>query len=162
MKRLRRLLGLAPRREPVHRSFLHPPLGELRFVGTRESADGRVSGYWEVTPAGLPRAVSLDLETTADGSPAAGDLAWLEAFFGSLDAFYTRIRPSLAAEYEHWVGGTPPTNWRAAFRLDSLNLPGWDDEDLEAWEVSYWCERAQHWFVIGLRGNDVLRVDVEG
>lgn len=159
---LRRLLGMRPRREPVHRTVPHPRLGEFRFVGWRTPPDGPVSGFWEVTPPGFTWRIIVDLATDGDGAPEAKDVAWLEAFLADLDGFYARIRPALAAEYAHWVGGSPPDDWRAAFRLDDVELPGGADEDPAVWHVSYWCEGAQHWFNVRLRGDEVIDVVVEG
>ena len=162
LKHLRRLLGIAPRREQVHRTVPHPRLGALRFVGWRLPPNGPVAGHWEVTPPGTARPITVDLASADDGTPMPGEVAWLEAFLGDLDGFYARIRPALTAEYAHWVGGEPPGDWRAAFRLDAVDPPGYDDREPDDWQVTYWCEGAQHWFVIELRGRDVLRVDVEG
>lgn len=159
---LRRLFHAGPKREPVHRIVPHPRLGDLRFVGSRVVPDGPLGGYWEVTPPGFARPVSTDLGFDAEGSPLPGEVAWLEAFLGDLDGFYARIRPALAAEYAHWVGGSPPDDWRAAFRLDAADPPGLDDEDPAAWQVSYWCEGAQHWFNVRLRDHEVIGVEVDG
>ena len=162
LKYLRRLLGIAPRREQIRRTVAHPRLGALNFVGWRLPPHGPVAGHWEVTPAGTTRPVTVDLASAADGTPAPGDVAWLEVFLSDLDGFYARIRPALATEYAHWVGGEPPGDWRTAFRLDAINPPGYDDERPDVWQVTYWCSGAQHWFVIELSGRDVLSVEVEG
>lgn len=162
LNRLRRLLGMGPRREPVRRTVRHPRLGELRFVGWRVPPDGPVAGHWEVTPPGFAQPVTLDLASGPDDSPLPEDVAWLEAFLGDLDGFYAHARPALAAEYDHWVGGEPPVDWRLAFRLDAVDSPGMDEEDPAAWSVTYWCEGAEHWFQIGLRGSEILYVEVDG
>ena len=153
---------MGPRRMPVRRTVQHPRLVELRFEGSRVLPDGPVTGDWVVTTPGFARHVSVDLVTGSDGAPMPEELAWLEAFFADLDGFYAHIRPALTAEYEHWVGGAPPADWRTAFRLDWVRLPGDDVDDPAAWKVHYWCEGAAHWFVIWLSDREVTDVIVEG
>jgi hypothetical protein len=162
LTRLLRLLDLDTGWREVRRTVPHPVFGELRFVGRRTRPDGPVNGLWEVTPPGFARRVTVGFPMPDDGTPTAEDLAWLEEFFRDLDGFFERIRPAVAEEYAHWVGEPLPADWRAAFRLDDVELPGADDEDPEAWQVTYWCEGAQHWFVVDLRGAAVIRVEVDG
>lgn len=122
----------------------------------------RVAGQWWVTPPTFPHPFSADLAPASDLTPTPEAVAWVEAFVNDHDEWYARIRPALAAEFAHWVGGSPPADWHAAVRLDSVERPGDVEEDPALWTVTYWCEGAQHWFVVDLRDRDVIDVSVEG
>jgi hypothetical protein len=144
----------------VHRRFLHPVLGELRFVGTGTGPGGPIAGTWEMTPPGLAHRVTVEFPSAGE-LPSPEDLAELEKILGDLDGFFERFRSAAAGEYAGMVGEPMPADWRTALRLEHIQLP--DPEEAEAlWWVNYWCEAAQHWLVVTFDGDAVLDVAMEG
>ena len=160
--RIRRLVTPDTSWREVHRTVPHPVYGELHFVGTRLRPDDPIGGLWKVTypPAIVPHPITVDFPS-ADDPPTAEVTAPLDELVRDLDGLFERCRAAVAPEYEHWVGQPLPADWRAAFRLDGFRLP--DLEEAEpTLEVSYWCEGAQHWFNVEIRGTTVIGVYVEG
>jgi len=144
----------------VHRTFLHPVLGELRFVGSGTRPAGPIDGTWELTPPGLTHRVTVEFPSAGE-PPSPDDLAKLEKILGDLDGFFERFRSAAAGEYAGMVGEPMPADWRTAFRLDHVQLP--DPEEAEAlWWVNYWCEPALHWLVVTFDGDAVFDVGFEG
>ena len=54
-----------------------------------------------------------------------------------------------------------PHEWRESFQLEHTQLPDPDEPESE-WQVPYWCEAVQHWFVVDFRGDTVTNVQVDG
>jgi hypothetical protein len=141
----------------IHVTIAHPVFGTIEFNGTRSPRDNRIDGLWKVPLPGSTRGLTVDFRSIPPPSPdnvippPAEDLARLEALLGDLDALFERGRSRLAAQYERTVEEPMPADWRSVFRLDSISLPDPDDEE-QVWDVSYWCENAQHWFNVVFQG----------
>lgn len=141
-----------------HRSYSHPRLGELRFSGTRLYPGGNAHGYWKVQPPGFDAPVGADF---AYPNPNPEGLLRLEELLSDLDALFARGERQLREIYEEVVQEPMPQDWRAALRLHHILLPDDEDPELE-WQVTYWCEAAQHWFVVSYLGDEVTDVGMEG
>lgn len=159
-ERLWRRITFDERRRRVRLTVPHPVFGDMHFFGRRGIRDDVISGWWQLTPPGFTRHLTV-IFPTPGGTLDDGDLARLQAILDDLDALFERIRPHIVEEYAHWVGEPLPSDWRDAFRLDSIDLPDVEMGE-DQWTVGYWCEGAQHWFEIELHGNEVTYVSVEG
>ena len=150
--------------DTVDRTVSHPSLGALHYHGTRMRPNGSVHGGWKVTPPGFAQPIGLGFPTLGD-EPTPAYLEQFEALLGDLDGLFERFRPDIAAEYLQWTDTPLPADWRSVLRLDSIELrPLGEDveEDGEPWQVSYWCERMQHWIVVHLDGDRLDYVAVDG
>jgi len=154
------LLKHGRRWREVRRSQPHPRLGELRYIGRRQRPDGHVTGVWKLQPNGFDRVFGAGFPTEGD-EPTPEALAQLERVLADLDALFERARPRIREEYESFVEKPMPKEWREAFQLDHIELPD-PEEPQPEWQVSYWCEAAQHWFVVDFRGDAVTHVQIDG
>ncbi|HEY0144457.1 MAG TPA: hypothetical protein VGF48_26470 [Thermoanaerobaculia bacterium] len=97
-------------------------------------------------PEGFESAIGVSFQfENGDATPEG--LAELEALLSDVDALFERCRPHSEKEYALMVKETMPQDWRSALRLEHISLPDADDPEVE-WQVTYWCEAAQHWLVV--------------
>ena len=154
------LLKHGRRWRDVQRSESHPRLGQLRYIGRRSRPGGHVDGMWKLQPDGFDRAFGVDFPTEGN-EPTPDGLAQLERLLADLDVLFERGRARIREAYEQMVEEPMPKVWREAFQLDHIQLPEPDEREPE-WQVAYWCEAAQHWFVVDFRGDTVMHVEVDG
>jgi hypothetical protein len=98
---------------------------------------------------------------TEGNEPTVEGLAKLEELLGDPDSLFERGRLQLREAYALTVEEPMPDEWRTALRLHHIDLPDPEEPDME-WQVTYWCEAAQHWFVVDFVGEAVTDVRMEG
>jgi hypothetical protein len=142
----------------VRRTLRHPVFGEMQYVGRR----GETDGYWEIeyTPAGFAHPVSVSIPSAGE-PPTAADVSRVHEVLADLDGLFARARGAIADEYTQWTKTPLPRDWRTVLRFEDVALPPADAPDAE-WEVTYWCEPAQHWLIVQLRGGRVTGAHMDG
>lgn len=142
------------------RTFWHERLGELRYTGRRSRPGTQSIGIWKLQPPGFEEEIGVDFESF-NNQPTPEGLALLERLLANVDALFARGAVQAASVYQQMVEEPMPTHWREAFRLDHISLPDAEEATPE-WQVSYWCEAAQHWLVVDFRGEEVDNASFEG
>ena len=161
LERLIDLVHPSPSWRTVRRSTTHPVLGALSFEGQRNRRDGPVHGVWRATPPEYSHPVWIGLVTPGE-MPAPEDLARFVELLGQVDVLFERGRAHAAEAYEQMVEEPLPADWKSVLRLDGIDLPDPEDGADAEWQVTWWCEPAQHWLVVWFRGSEATSAGMEG
>lgn len=121
-----------------------PVFGSLLFMKMPDAS----KSYWE--GAGTFTPTSRKIEYFIDGDEN-GPHPGAEEFYREIETRYTdllrAVRPTLAAEFQQWVGRALPDDLEKEFTLSSLSIPDVRRKPLQ-WEVSFDCASNEHLFTV--------------
>lgn len=142
----------------THDTREHPWFGTMTRFRTRDGS----KSWWEaeLPIAEPPGKVSITLEGGPDG-PGEAEEAFCRRTVADFDDIFERCRPALDPVFREWAAAPMPADWREAFGIDGFSVPPGGDPDGE-WEMTWFVDRANHWFTAVFDGGVVKDVYVDG
>jgi hypothetical protein len=136
----------------------HPTFGPLVFMKMSDSS----KSYWE--GAGTFPATGKKIEYFIDGDEN-GPHPGAEDFYRDVLTRYTElieiIRPTLAVEFQQWVGRSLPNDIEKEFTLTSLSIPDVRIKPL-MWDISFDCSSSDHLFSVQMSDWSITGATVDG
>jgi hypothetical protein len=158
LKRIWRMMNgdLLGREEVVEKD--HPDLGPMVYFGRKGQSDG----YWEVEleHPSLAEKFSVILPASKSG-PELAQVEFVRSTVRDLDGLFSLCRSSFQAELPKWTKEPWPEDWKSAFVLDGLEVPG-RGERRGRWHVCYFAKPANHFFTAHFENGAVREVVVDG
>ncbi|MFG6490585.1 hypothetical protein ACG04R_28235 [Roseateles sp. BYS78W] len=135
----------------------HPVLGEGVLMETRSG------NYWEIERELLNQPFTLFIETVGEQPPTDQQVEFFLKFARNNDAAFATAAPLLVPEYERWVKGSFPAQWREAFQFVAMTVP-LDADDKNDWDLSFEClqDKDRHNFCCRMQGGTAVEVQVDG
>lgn len=113
----------------------------------------------------LAESLGLCSETTheevAIEAPTAVEVAFCQWWLKDIDGLYELARPGLEKGWRDWFATEPPTSWRGQFKLEGFSVPK-DGELKQPWEMTWYCEPANHHFSVELRDGLSTLTSIDG
>jgi hypothetical protein len=140
------------------RECSHPYFGTVVYFG----ADDEGKCYWEaeLRLADLSRPFSVTMRGTPNG-PEQTEQVFCEALLADLDGLFLKCRDPFQREYATLTDRAFPSNWRAGFALDGLQIPLHGDGS-RPWDVCYFAESVGRYFTAEFNDGQIVKVTVDG
>lgn len=135
----------------------HPVFGTMRFIPV-----GDDEGYWEAEGRVEGAVIDVLIEAGKEG-PTEAHVEFFLSQTASLDELFAQAAPVLVPDFEMWMNGPFPENWREAFRFIGLTVPK-NGDPANPWDISYDCipDKSGHIFTAYHKDGKWAFVTIDG
>ncbi|WP_261841988.1 hypothetical protein [Aliamphritea ceti] len=136
------------------RLFLWPQGEHTRWEAEQDVVSGLADGVVSV-------AAEDNYQQVSGAEPSDAEVAFSKRFLGNLSLLLPYAQEGVRHGWQTWFQEELPADWQRFFIIDGFTVPVGGEID-KPWEITLYCEKAEHYFCVAVRDGRSQLLSIDG